>query len=620
MSLTQALSTSVAGLRTTQAGLALIASNVANAETPGYVRKTLSQETTAAGSLGVSVRVAAINRELDQFLQRQLRVEASGGSYAGLRAQFYDRLQSIYSSPGSDSSLETVFNKFTAAMQTLATSPDSTSARAAALTAAQVLTQQLNGMTSDIQALRGDAELGLSDAVANANNAMSQIAAINRQLATTTAADATAATLQDQRDAYIDQLSQLMDIKVIASDHNQINVFTNSGIQLVGTQASQLAFDATGMVTAGARWDSDPTQRGVGTLTLVSPNGGSVDLLANNAIRSGQIAAYVEMRDEVLVGAQNQLDSLAAAMASALSDRTIDGSAASVPPAAGFDIDVNGLMAGNAVHLIYSDTPAGTQHRVTIMQVDDPSALPLSNTATNDPNDLLIGVDFSGGLAGVVAQLNARFNGRIQFATPGGTTLRILDDGAASNSDVNSVTATKTMTTLTNGGNELPFFTDGFEFYSGEITSYGPQRTGLAGRISVNAALLADPSKLVVYQTGTAAGDSTRPDFIYDRLTNAAVTFSSDTGIGTTASPFSGSLKSFLRQALTQQGENASNASNLAEGQDVVVNALKQRVSDSSTVNIDEEMAHLLQLQNAYGANARVMTAVKEMLDILMRM
>ena len=89
MSLTQALATSVSGLRTTQAGLALIASNIANAETPGYVRKTLTQTTTAAGGVGVSVRAAAINRELDQFLQRQLRVESSGGAYADLRAQFY---------------------------------------------------------------------------------------------------------------------------------------------------------------------------------------------------------------------------------------------------------------------------------------------------------------------------------------------------------------------------------------------------------------------------------------------------------------------------------------------------------------------------------------------------
>ncbi len=620
MSLSQALATSVSGLRTTQAGLALVASNVANAETPGYVRKTMMQTTTAAGGVGVSVRVAGINRELDQYLQRQLRVEASGGAYADLRAQFYARLQSVYSSPGSDSSLETTFNKFTAAIQTLATSPDATSARAAALTAGQVLAQQLNGMTGDIQGLRSDAEQGLSSAVASANNAMTQIASINRQLATTTANDATAATLRDQRDVFIDQLAKLMDVKVIASDHDQINIFTNSGIQLVGTQASQLAFDATGMVTPAARWDADPTKRGVGTLTLVSPTGGAIDLLANNAIRSGEIAAYVEMRDDILVGAQNQLDGLAAAMSLALSNKTVGGTPQTVGAQAGFDIDVGGLIAGNSIRLTYSDTPSGTSHTVTIMRVDDPAALPLSGSATDDPNDQVIGVDFSSGLASVAAQLNSRFNGRIQFSNPGGTTLRILDDGASNTANVDSVSATQTVTGLLGGSGELPFFTDTVNPYSGAITSLGSQSIGFASRITVNAALLADPSKLITYQVGVSAGDSTRPDLIYDRLTDTSVSFSPDTGIGTSAAPFSGTLQSFLRQALSQQGENASNARNLAEGQDVVVNALKQRVSESSSVNIDEEMTHLLQLQTAYGANARVMSAVKDMLDILMKM
>ena len=86
MSLSQALATAVSGLHAAQAGLSITAANVANAETPGYVRKTAVQVTTAAGDLGVGVRTAAISRELDQYVQRQLRVETSGASYADLRA------------------------------------------------------------------------------------------------------------------------------------------------------------------------------------------------------------------------------------------------------------------------------------------------------------------------------------------------------------------------------------------------------------------------------------------------------------------------------------------------------------------------------------------------------
>jgi flagellar hook-associated protein 1 FlgK len=50
-----------------------------------------------------------------------------------------------------------------------------------------------------------------------------------------------------------------------------------------------------------------------------------------------------------------------------------------------------------------------------------------------------------------------------------------------------------------------------------------------------------------------------------------------------------------------------------------VVKALQQRMSDASGVNIDQEMANLISLQTAYGANARVMTAVRDMIDALMK-
>src|SRR5882724_6435147 len=147
MSLTQALNSALSGLQVTQAGLSIVASNVANAQTPGYVRKSVSQVATGGDDSGIGVRVTAINRELDSFIQRQLQVESSGGAYADLRAQFYDRLQDVYGSPGSDSALETVYSNFTTAVQALTTSPDASAARTGVITAAQALAQQLNSMS-----------------------------------------------------------------------------------------------------------------------------------------------------------------------------------------------------------------------------------------------------------------------------------------------------------------------------------------------------------------------------------------------------------------------------------------------------------------------------------------
>jgi flagellar hook-associated protein 1 FlgK len=623
MSLGQALATAMSGLRATQASLALVSSNVANAETPGYVRKTLNQVAGTTGDFGSSVRINGVNRELDAYLQTQIRTEMSGAAYADIRSTYLANLQTVYGNPDSTGTLEDAFNALTAAAQALSTSPDSQSARIGVVNAAQALAQQLNVTTQGIQNLRANAETGINDSINTANNAMQQIALINNQLQNNGRTDASTAALLDQRDQYIDQLSQLFDIRIVTNDLNQVTVFTNSGVQLVGTEAAKLSFNPQGTMTPNTLWDPNPAKSNVGTITIDFPHGGSYDLVATHAIRSGKLAAYLELRDNTLVQAQAQVDQFAASMSSALSDKTTAGVAApaSVLPQAGFDVDLSGLQTGNVVHISYKDNTTGITHNLSIVRVDDPSVLPLTNAATLDPNDEVLGINFAGGMASVVSQLNAALgtSANLQFSNPAGSTLRVLDDGAPNRSDVTAASVTTTVTSLAGGSAQLPLFTDGGVAYTGAITGTGLQQTGLAGRISVNPALIGDPSRTIIYSTSplTAAGDTTRSDYILTQLTTGSYRYSPKTGIGTTATPFTGSLLNFAKQFIGAQGEAASTAKQLADGQDVVLNTLQKKMDATSGVNIDEEMAHLLALQNAYSANARVMSTVKQMYDVL---
>lgn len=629
MSLNAAVANTLSGLRASQLGISLISANVANAETAGYVRKTLNQVAIQSSTFGASAFIVGINRELNSFVQSQLRTETSGASYAGLRNAFLSQLQGIYGDPGSAGTLENGFAALTSAAQALSTSADSQSARITLVTAAQAFAQQLNSTTQGIQALRGAAENGITDAVNVANNALRQIANINNQLRNNpnggTSTDSSSATLLDQRDQYVTQLSQLMDIRVLPAEGNKISVFTGSGVQLVGNEAVQLTFNGQGTVNANSAWDPDPAKSTLGTLSIKYDNGSSIDLIAAKGIRSGAIAAYLELRDVSLVQAQAQLDQFASQLASGLSDRTTNGTAApgSVLPQTGFDVDLAGLQTGNIVHFTYTNSITGQQHKVSVVRVDDPTVLPLSNTLTADPNDEVIGINFSAGIASVVAQLNSAFgSANVQFSNPSGSVLRILDDGAAGFSDVNAASVTVTQTALINGGLELPLFTDNNLPYTGAVTAQGSQVTGLAGRIGVSNALIADPSRLVVYSTSppTAAGDTSRSDFILNKLTNASYTYTSGkTGIGSTAAPFKGTLVSFMQQFVSVQGAAAEAAAQLSEGQDIVLNTLQKKLDDDSGVNIDEEMAHLLSLQNAYAANARVLSTIKDVYSVLLQ-
>jgi len=152
MDLIHALGTAMSGINAAQANLGIVAGNVANAQTPGYVARSAAQIATTSGDGSESVRIASINRLLDGFVQAQLRTETAGGAYADVQAKFYQQLQQVYGQPGTDASLDGVFNKFTAAAQALATSPSSVSVQAATINAAQAW---CSSSTAQLRAFRG---------------------------------------------------------------------------------------------------------------------------------------------------------------------------------------------------------------------------------------------------------------------------------------------------------------------------------------------------------------------------------------------------------------------------------------------------------------------------------
>ena len=617
MSLGSALATAMSGLSANQAALSIVSSNIANSQTPGYISQSINQVEVATGGVGSSVAVTGVNRQLNQFVQSQLRSETSGGAYADQMASVMTQLQSVYGTPGGAGSLETAFSNFTSAVQSLSTTSGSSSSQISAVTAAQALAQQLNATTQGIQTLRTNAEQDINISVGQANAAMQQIAQINTQLQGLSTTDPTAATLMDQRDGAINTLSQLMDVRVSTTGNNQTTVYTSNGVELVGAQASTLSFNSQGTLSANSQWNSNPSKSTAGTITCTLANGATVDMIATNSISSGQIAADVTLRDKTLVQAQAQVDQLAASISSGLSDSTTPGTAVTGPPA-GFSLNTSNMLPGNTISLTYTDSATNTQHQVSIVNVSDPTALPLQNA----PNAAVkqIGINFSGTPAQVLSQLNSALgSANLQFSLSG-STLQVTDNGTSS-ATVNAASITTTASSLTGGSAQLPLFTDGSSLYTGAITQTGSQQIGLAGRITVNSALAADPSRFTVYSTSppTQAGDTTRPDYLYQQMTAGTFTYSPQTGLGSATSPFKGTLGGFMQQFLSQQANASTSATQLQQGQDIVVSALQQRMNSTSGVNIDTEMANLISLQNTYAANAHVMSVVQTMMSSLMQ-
>lgn len=623
MGLSSALASAMSGLRANQAALSIVSSNVANSQTPGYVAQTPNQIEVTTGDFGSTAKTTGVSRDIDSYVQNQLRTETGGSGYADQMANILKQLQNVYGTPGNSGTLETALNKFTSSLQALSTSAGSSSAQTVAVSAAQALATQLNVTTKGIQSLRSNVEQDLGTSSQAANAALNQIADINTKLQGLASTDPSAATLMDQRDQAINSLSKYVDVRVTTDGSNQTNIYTTTGIQLVGAGlASQFSFTSTGALGATSLYNIDPAKSGVGALTIKLPNGSSIDVAGNNVVSSGQIAADLKLRDQTLVQAQNQVDQLAATMSSALSDKTTAGSPVSGPPA-GFDIDLAGAQPGNTVNITYTDS-TNTQRQITLVNVTDPAALPLQN-ATN-ANPMQIGVNFSNGMGAIASALNTALPGsHLSFsAAPSpatATTLRVTDDNSGL-AKVNSASSSKTISSLTSGSPQLPLFTDGGQaLYTGAITASGSQMTGLAGRIAVNTQLSTDPTRLSVYSTSpvTPTGDTTRSDYLYSQLTNTVFSYSPQTGLGSASQPFTGSVSNYLQQFLSVQANASTQATALQQGQSVVVSTLQAKFNSTSSVNLDSEMSNLIQLQNAYAANAHVMSVVQSMMNTLIQ-
>ncbi len=622
MGLSTSLNTAIGGLNATQVGIGVVSQNVANAGTTGYVRRVVSTSDSLSG-LTVGVQNTQVQRLLDTIVQSQLWQESSGAAYTSTRANALSNLDKLYGAPGSDTALDTIFNKFTSSLQSLQNDPSSYSLRSQVIDSASLLARQLNTLSSGIQAQRATAENGIATAVTKVNDLLGALTKVNGRIVAAPNDSATAA-LKDQRDSILSELSQYVDIKTTEDARGSVSVVSGSGTQLFdGQPAVTFSFDEHNGLGADDQWSSDPAKRGVGTITMKTSSGGVSDAIANNVFRSGEIAANIELRDKTLVQAQAQLDEVAAQMSKALSDREIAGTPATVGAATGFDVDMSDLKAGNSVTLDYKVTPGGQTQRFTFVRVDSAASLPLPASAGGDANNRVVGIDFSGGPASVAAQIQAAIGPGFTVSNTG-SNLRIVDDGAAGTRDVVGLTARPTNTALSSAGGtpELPFFVDGASgaAFTGSYEG-GSQAVGYAGRIAVNPALVADRSLLAVYNTNppTAQGDTTRPQLMLDRLTQSQRAITNATGLDGGTATSSTTVSNFVQRVVSSQGQAVESAQRLNEGQQVALASIQSRFQDTAQVNVDQEMSMLIELQTAYAANARIISTVKEMMDVLMR-
>lgn len=614
MSLTASLTNAIAGLQVTQQGLSVVSRNVANAGVVGYHRQNLSVVDGVSGNSS-DIRNTQVQRALDISLRSQTLNENAEYGYTNTTAAFLERVEALLGSPGDSNSINELYNEFTRSLEEMATSPDSFSTRADVINHAQSLAESLNYLSSNVQLLRQETEQQMIASVNQLNNALSSLAEINLQLSRHSADEAATNALLDDQDRLLGIVSTTVDIRVHERPLGGISIHTRSGLNLLDLNAPKFEFAASGLIGAETHFNSDATKNEVGTLTLRSSSGLSMDLVGQDIFQSGEMKALIDLRDGSLAGVQSQLDNIAAALSLALSTQPVSSVTATVGAANGFDIDVSGLQAGNAISLSY--TEGGVDKNVSIVRVDDTTQLPMDIVGTNGVRT--IGIDFSGGATAAAAAISTALGAGVTVSNTGGNVLRFLDDGVTNNTTMNTLNAGITVASLQSGDPALSLFTDVNSTFTGSLDGQD-QKVGYAARIRVNEQLVLNNEILVKYSTSpaTSIGDDTRPHALIDKLSQSQFVFGRDPLVTGGTTELIGSVSQLIEQSMNFQGSQVAAAKQSLSGQHIIMESLQARADASHGVDIDTEMAQLMQLQNAYGANARIISIVQEMMDRLL--
>ena len=615
MGLSVTLSNALSGMRVGQNALDTLSNNVANAGTPGYHRRSVS----VIDSLGVNstyAREGQLSRTFNQSLQAHYTRTTAESGFTGVQASFLDRVQTLFGKPGTVGSIDSAYNAFESSLAAAATSPDSYANRADLVQNAQTVASTLNRLSSDIQSLRQEIEAKLSNSVDSINNHLQSLEKVNLRLADQGIDATSRATLMDQRDRLVEDLSQQMDLRVSYRGDGTVSLMTRSGVGILDVKASVFSYESAGALSAASRFSPNDAVSGVGKLSIMTPAGLEIDLVKQNVLQSGELAGLIQLRDQQLVQAQDQLDEIAASVAQAMSTNVTQGTQVTSGPSNGYEVDLANVRNGNEFTFKY--TQGGAEKTIRVLRVDDTTKLPLDYVDANGAR--VIGLDFSGGAAGVASQLQNKLGGGFNISNPSGNAIRIMDDGVAGTTDMLSLSTRTTSSGLQNGTLGFSLFVDTNNAdFTNSLDGVG-QKLGFASRISVNASIVADNKLLVQYTGTTPLGDQDRLNQLISNLDGMRFSGGQGGGLSNASSRLGGTVADLISQTLNYQGNVAEAAISNNETQQQTLDALTQRLDNEYGVDVDEEMARLMELQNAFAANARVMSVVQELMDSLMQL
>jgi flagellar hook-associated protein 1 FlgK len=565
MSLTSALNSAVSALRVNQAAVQLVSANIAHANDPNYTRKSLITTSTDFGDGNANgVMVSGYKSAIAASLRKQVEAQTADAGATDATNEFLTRVQDLLGTSSDKSALTTLMNSFTSAWQNFQSQPDSAAAQQQVIGAGQQVAQQIQQVASGLDQIDNDVRTDIGSSVNQLNDLLKQIFQVNLQLKSAGTSTAASADLQDTRDNLVRQVAKLIDVRTVERDDGSVSLFTSSGLSLLDGPPNLFSFDGTNV-----------TRVDDGTVINGQLSGGRIDALLNFRMdnsASGKPAS-ADPGTEVLRKLRSQLDMMASALTS---------------------------TSGTPPTLSAAYNAASTSLRV--------SASYQTTVQANATSAQYTTVSFSGTLqTGDVFAVTV--NGKNYSYTAQATDTSLDQIAAALSSQINADTTLGVTAVAGSASLQLVGGTLNKPFTAS--TTVNNQVQELAGSlftgtnrydIQMNSALLDGSLQL----KRNAASD------VVNALTSTDRNFAAS-GIALTSVSYSGMMTGVVGNAIS----GAKQVSDQAQFNTDALSMSTQRYQTDTGVNLDEEIANLQILQNAYAASARLLTVVNQMFDTL---
>ncbi len=643
------------GLTVQQGNINTNSHNIANANTEGYSRQRAVAETTrpfggmsrfdssGVGQIGTGAEITSIQRIRDYFIDYQVRSETGTSGFYTQANQTLSKIEDVFGEP-SDKGIQQLMNQFYSSFQEVSKSPDKSDVKTVAIQKASSLADAINYTYNQLKKTCEDTQKVLQANVNDVNNYLEQINELNKQIRGVSAVGQAPNDLMDKRDLLLDKLSNEFGINVERDTFETINLSSTEygkNFPLVKSDPNDTGYSRLSYIkgaTANHNNSNPPVYDGTVTIEYyplgnenaatktftVTVDGSAADYEKNSKALSDEL-----MQNRILIGDK---DGYVGTSVTSPSTVTVPADVAGVvtDPATGIitRTEIKGGMTTTT-----TITPPTTTLGIKKTEFQTYKYEDYSGTAVNSVDNKHVKGEIAANQS-VQDNIKEYMDNLDRLAAGLAYSVNAIQTG--------SVDGTKTSNGL---ANDLVFVT-----YNDVSKKNDATDTGItAENIRVNGDLLTDSGKLNCNTTSSSGnGDGLRAKAIANlnvvkmNLSNIGSTEDLSTmtragflvkmGINTTAttSGFTDSTclnlnagtegsttDSYYKAIVNNLAVINQEAITISSNQETILGNLEEQKSAVSGVSLDEEMTSLIQYQHAYQANAKMISTIDELLDVV---